>query len=153
MATCYGEDILNEYQKAHHEIGGIMETFSKQDDIELLPLFYAEATPGGTISETTSKKLLENLTKSLVDAMPLDGVMVVPHGAAVSEEYSDFDGMWLQHVREIVGKDIPIVGTIDPHCNLSERMANALDALVAYKTNPHVDQRQTGIEASKILLK
>nr|MBI1232290.1 microcystin degradation protein MlrC [Cytophagales bacterium] len=148
-----GQEIVDEYTKAHHEIGGIIAAFSKEDTIELVPLFYAEATPSGTISAATAQRLLENMTDALVNSMPLDGLMVVPHGAAVSESFPDFDGMWLQRVRQIVGKQVPIVGTIDPHCNLSEDMANAVNSLIAYKTNPHIDQRKTGEDAAKLLIR
>lgn len=149
----WGQEIVDEYTKAHHEIGGIIAAFSKEDNIELVPIFYAEATPSGTISATTAQRLLENLTDALVNSMPLDGLMVVPHGAAASETFPDFDGTWLQRVRQILGKKIPIVGTIDPHCNLSDDMANAVNSLIAYKTNPHIDQRQTGEEAANLLIR
>jgi microcystin degradation protein MlrC len=147
-----GHEIISEYRSAYHEIGGVVEVLSNQEDVELIPIFYAEATPGGKISTLASGKLLRKLEELLVKALPLDGLMVLPHGAAVSEDYPDFDGKWLSRVRSIVGEDIPIVGTIDPHCNLSDEMAGSVNALIAYKTNPHIDQRQTGMDASLILL-
>ncbi len=147
-----GNDIIIEYRNAYHEIGGVIEVFSNQENIDLIPIFYAEATPGGRISKMTSNKLLKTMEDLLVKALPLDGLMVLPHGAAVSDDYPDFDGKWLSMVRSLVGEDIPIVGTIDPHCNLSDEMARSVNALIAYKTNPHIDQRQTGIDASLILL-
>lgn len=147
-----GKEIVAEYRTAYHEIGGVVEVLSKQEDVDLIPILYAEATPGGKISTLASNKLLELLEEHLVKAGPLDGLMVLPHGAAVSEKYSDFDGKWLRMVRELMGQDKPIVGTIDPHCNLSVEMASSVNALIAYKTNPHIDQRKTGSDAALLLL-
>src|SRR5690606_30885650 len=79
------------------------------------------------------------------------GFLVAPHGAAVSEHCLDMDGCWLQALRDRVGPQVPIVGTIDPHANLSAMMVAATDALIAYKTNPHTDQRDVGREASLLL--
>jgi microcystin degradation protein MlrC len=46
---------------------------------------------------------------------------------------------------------MPIVGTIDLHANLSPAMVQATTALVAYRTNPHLDQKARGIEAARLL--
>jgi microcystin degradation protein MlrC len=51
----------------------------------------------------------------------------------------------------MVGLDCPIIGTIDPHVNLSPAMVAATDALIAYRTNPHIDQRQRGEEAARLM--
>jgi hypothetical protein len=59
-------------------------------------------------------------------------------------------GTGLQIARGIV-QAIPIIGTIDPHANLSPAMVAATDALIAYRTNPHVDQRDRGIEAARLM--
>jgi microcystin degradation protein MlrC len=147
----YGRDIIEEYRAAYHEIGGMVEVLSAEEDIELIPLFYAEATPGGIIGEEASNTLLKEVKRSLEDSLPLNGLMVVPHGAAVSQSFLDFDGHWLGMVRDILGKAVPIIGTIDPHCNLSNAMASTVDALIAYKTNPHIDQRAVG-KAAAILM-
>jgi microcystin degradation protein MlrC len=61
------------------------------------------------------------------------------------------DGFWLREVRSRVGPKIPIVGTLDLHANLSEAMVRATDALIAYRTNPHLDQRERGLEAARLM--
>src|SRR5206468_5144484 len=65
---------------------------------------------------------------------------LAPHGATVSEPYRDVDGHWLSELRRRVGPDVPIIGTLDAHANLSQAMVDAADALIAYRTNPHLDQ-------------
>jgi len=147
----YGQPIVEEYRNAYHEVGGIIEVLSQQDDITLVPLMYAEATPGGKIDAKTSQFLTEKMVEIVKKETNLDGLMVVPHGAGVSETHDDFDGYWLQLMREQF-EGIPIVGTMDPHGNLSALMVEMTDALVAYKTNPHVDQRDVGREAAWIMV-
>lgn len=146
-----GKDILHEYRDAFHEIGGMIEVL-EQEAIELVPVFYATATPGGIIGAETYQSLLTEMLTALQEVLPVDGCLVVPHGAAVSEDYPDMDGHWLSLLREIVGPSIPITGTLDPHANVSPAMIAATNALVAYKTNPHIDQRETGREAARLLV-
>jgi microcystin degradation protein MlrC len=146
-----GEDIRKEYEKAHHEIGGMIEVIDEAG-FELVPVMYAAATPGGTISSQAYRNLLDEMMDELGKILPVDGCLVVPHGAGVSESYPDMDGHWLSVLREKTGTRIPIVGTLDPHANVSQLMASSTVALVAYKTNPHIDQRRTGKQAAGILV-
>ena len=147
-----GADIRNEYHAAHHEIGGMIEVMD-QYDMELYPIMYAEATPGGIISSETYTTLVEDMFSELQKVLPIDGCLVVPHGAGVSEEFHDMDGHWLSLLRKLVGKNVPIVGTLDLHANVSPLMTSSTDALVSYKQNPHTDQRERGKEAAKLLVK
>jgi microcystin degradation protein MlrC len=83
----------------------------------------------------------------------LDGVLVAPHGATVAEHATDADGDWLTKVRCEVGATRPIIGTLDLHANVSAKMMLACDALLGYRTNPHLDQRARGIEAGELMLR
>lgn len=147
-----GEAIRKEYQDAYHELGGMIEVIDREG-MELVPVMYAEATPGGTISATTYNSLLIELIDELDKVLPVDGCLVVPHGAGVCESFADMDGHWLSVLRKKLGNDMPIIGTIDPHANVSRLMIASTNALVAYKTNPHVDQREAGKEAAGLMVK
>ena len=148
----FGNDIILEYKEAYHEIGGMIEVLDREG-IKLLPVMYAEATPGGIITSETYNDLLQKMMEELDRILPVDGCLVVPHGAAVSEAFTDMDGHWLSLLRGRIGKNIPVIGTIDPHANVSPLMVASTDGLVAYKTNPHVDQRQAGKEAAGMLIR
>lgn len=146
-----GESIRKEYQNAHNEIAGMLEVLDKER-IEAIPLLFASATPGGTISAETYNFILQETLEELKKVLPVDACLVIPHGAGVSEEFPDMDGHWLSKVREIVGDKIPIIGTLDLHANVSQLMVSSTNALVAYKQNPHVDMRQRGVESAKLLV-
>ena len=83
--------------------------------------------------------------------MPLDAVYICNHGAMITTEDRDPDGTIFAMVREIVGPDIPVVATLDLHGNVSDRMVQAVDIIIAYRTNPHVDMVERGQEAAAAL--
>ena len=145
-----GEAIHKLFAASHHEIGGFFEGLTKQS-IDPIPIFAARAIPSGVITAQTANALVEQILKELDDADHLDGLLIAAHGAAVAENHRDFDGHWLSRVRERFGSSRPIVCTLDLHANVSQRMIDACDATIAYRTNPHLDQRDRGIEAAKIL--
>ena len=90
-----------------------------------------------------STQLVDHLTGQLITLQP-DGIALSLHGAMVSEVDRDGDGWILEHVREAVGWDIPVVAELDLHANISSRMIEAADILVGYDTYPHIDMAERG---------
>jgi microcystin degradation protein MlrC len=147
-----GEPVRERLAGTHHEVGGFFEQLA-EDRIEAVPVFAARATPSGTIERKAAGSLVKMLLDAVRRAGPLDGWLVAPHGAAVAEGEPDFDGHWLTTLRQEVGTGVPVIGTLDLHANVSPRMVAATDALVAYRTNPHLDQRERGREAATLLVR
>ena len=144
-----GEDVRR-LAGSHHEVGGFFAGLA-QAGIESVPVFAARAIPSGPISADAFRELLAMLDAELDRAGKLDGLLVGPHGAAVCESEPDADGFWLTQMRSRFARPFPIIGTLDPHGNLSERMIEASDALIAYRTNPHLDQKQRGVDAATLM--
>lgn len=149
---CFGEPIRDAFADAHHEVGGFFAGL-QEAGATAVPLFAARALPSGTIEAETFSRLVKELLDSVEQALPLDGILVAPHGATVSEQIPDADGHWLAELRRRVGYETPIIGTLDAHANLSQQMVQACDALIAYRTNPHLDQRERGIEAAELMVR
>ena len=147
-----GPGAAAQFEGAHHEIGGFIEAL-RQAGAQAVPIFAAWAMPAGKITGDTHDQLLAMMFDALADAGPLDGLLVAPHGAAVSEREPDMDGHWLALLRSKVGPGMPMVCTLDPHTNLTPRMIEACDATVTYRTNPHLDQRQRGVEAAGLIVR
>lgn len=145
-----GEQVRRHFEAAHHEIGGFFEGLAAQG-IEAAPIFAARAIPFGVVTCEAFDRLRSMMFDALAKAGPLDGVLAAPHGATVSQIHRDADGHWLTELRRRLGAGKPLIATIDPHANLSPAMVAATDALIAYRTNPHVDQRQRGIEAATLM--
>ncbi len=150
---CYGEEIRTRFGQAPHEIGGFFEGLKAAPEIEVVPIFAARAYPYGRIIAADFLKLVGMLIDALKKAGPLDGLLVAPHGATVSEAAPDADGYWLNEVRKVVGPNLPIFGTLDPHVNLSPLMVASVTAFTAYRTNPHIDQKQRGLEAADLMIR
>lgn len=147
-----GEEIRERMANAPHEVGGFFEGLA-DSAIESVPIFLARAIPYGVIEATSFDSLVNSMLTELQRAGHLDGILAAPHGATVAKNHPDADGYWLGEVRKLIGPEIPIVATIDPHANLSNTMVEATTAIIAYSTNPHLDQRNTGRQAADLLAK
>ena len=145
-----GEKVREHFAHAHHEVRGFFDGLARAG-IDAAPIFAARALPFGTIERGGFERLVKLMLDELESTGPLDGLLVAPHGATVAEGYPDADGMWLTRVRRLVGPRMPIIGTLDPHGNLSPEIVAATDALTAYRTNPHIDQEQRGLEAAELM--
>ena len=146
-----GEAIRDAMADTEHEVGGFFAGLDDETDFEAVPIFAARALPYGTIAAGAFDELVDRLLDGVRNAGSLDGILAAPHGATVAENHPDADGWWLTRLRGVVGSDIPIIATLDPHGNLSPAMVAATDALVAYSTNPHLDQRATGHRAADLM--
>src|SRR5438128_1782793 len=145
-----GDELRRRLGDAHHEIGGFFQGLTEAK-LDAVPIFAARALPYGMVEAEAFAELLRRMPAALDRAGPLDGLLVAPHGATVSEQYPDADGHWLSRLRQRFGAGFPIIGTLDLHANLSPLMVESCDALIASRTNPHLDQRQRGIDAAKLM--
>ncbi|MBL9156424.1 MAG: M81 family metallopeptidase [Verrucomicrobiales bacterium] len=148
-----GEAIREVMAETPHEVGGFFTGLAEAEgEIEAVPLFLARALPYGRIDQADFEKLVEELLASVAGAGPLDGILAAPHGATVAHGHDDADGWWLGRLRELIGPDVILIASLDPHANLSPAMVAATDAIVAYRSNPHLDQRETGIRAARLMI-
>ncbi len=149
-----GRAMYDHYSGGHHEVSGFLEGLESAG-IDALPIFHAATTPSGRITRETCEELMQMMFDEVKAVGDVDGYLVAPHGANSGEgdEYRDLDGHWLSRLREAVGSEKPIICTIDPHANLSPRMVAACDATIAYRSNPHLDQKQRGLEAAALMVR
>ncbi len=146
----HGEDIRHKYRHAHHEIGGFFQGL-EEGDVEAVPVLFAHAAPWGAVDDETLDTLWAMAREGLEAAGALDAVLAANHGAGVNASRPDLDGWWFSRLRQVIG-NIPLIATIDPHANLTPAMVEACDALIAYRENPHLDQRQRGEEAARLMV-
>jgi len=82
----------------------------------------------------------------------IDGVLLVLHGAMASADEPDVEGALLAWLRTLPGADhVPVAVVLDLHANTTEAMARHADLHVAYRTNPHVDGRESAERAAHAL--
>ena len=123
--------------------------------VHLAPLSWGFANPAGPVTAEAFERLCAMLVGDLaaaLDAGPLDGVYLDLHGAMVADAFPDGEGEVLRRVRAIVGPDLPVVASLDPHANMTAEMVARADALVPFRTYPHVDMRQSGARAVRLLV-
>jgi len=144
------EDARAEHPKVMGEVVGF---YSKMDQLggwESVPILYT-MSGGGSVEHDFFEATVDMVQAGLAAAGPLDGVYICNHGAMVTTEEEDGDGVFFAAVREVVGSHVPIAITLDPHGNVSDLMVDSVDIFVAYRTDPHMDQVERGEEAAHLL--
>ncbi|MFO0879449.1 MAG: M81 family metallopeptidase [Gemmataceae bacterium] len=144
-----GEAMLAEWPAAHHEVGAFLSS-GEEFGYEPVPLIMAWATPSGPVKGEVFDEVTAAICEGLRRERP-DGLLLALHGAMVCTEHLDADGEVLARIRAEVGPEFPLAVTFDLHGNLSPRIAQLCDLAIAYRTNPHVDQRQRGHQAAGLL--
>jgi len=117
----------------------------------LVPLAWAAASPSAHVTENAYERIVGMILDDLKAAMPVDAVYLDLHGAMVTEHLDDGEGELLHRVRAIVGVRVPIVASLDLHANVTRRMQQSADLLIAYRTYPHVDMADTGERVARYL--
>jgi microcystin degradation protein MlrC len=82
---------------------------------------------------------------------PFDGVLLHLHGAMVTESHEDAEGELLARLRARLGPDMPIIATLDLHANVTHRMTENANALIAFRTYPHIDMHERALQAAELL--
>ncbi|MEK0081967.1 M81 family metallopeptidase [Benzoatithermus flavus] len=116
----------------------------------LVPLVWANACPSGPVTRDAFERLAAMMLEDLAAAGPIDALFLDLHGAMVTEHLPDGEGELLRRLRRIA-PDLPIVAALDLHANVSEAMVGLSDALVAYRTYPHIDLAATGAKCLPLL--
>lgn len=118
-----------------------------------VPILLAMAEPNGPIDHAFFQRLMTQWQAGLRAAGALDGVYCVMHGAGLTTEDHDPEGTILTMVRAIVGPNVPVVASYDLHANVAPADVETIDAFIGYRTNPHLDMRERGIESAQVLRK
>jgi microcystin degradation protein MlrC len=149
QSLTFGRALLHEWREAHHEVGGFLTAIKAEGD-EPVPIAMAWATPSGPVTDDVVDEVTHHMIVELRRQKP-DGLLLALHGAMVAESYPDGDGEVLSRLRGALGPDFPIVVTFDLHGNLSQKQIDNCHAAVAYRTCPHVDQKDCGLRAASLL--
>ena len=152
FSQTHASNLIKVWGEAHHEISGFIQG-ATQYDYTIYPTLMASAMPAGRVTDDVFDRLTEMLIQHLKAAPKHEGLLLALHGAMVVERYPDGDGEVLRRLRDAFGRDFPIVVTLDQHTNASEQMVAESTALVIYKTTPHIDQRQRGLQAAELMMR
>ncbi len=147
-----GKEIANRHKTSNSTLAGYFKA-AAQYEFDLVPLLFTFTGPTGTITKDAFDRITSEMLAMLKKGAPWDGVLLAQHGAAVSEEYADMDGEVARQVREVVGPRTPVVMTLDLHSNITHKQLGNTEAIVVYRTNPHLDPMERAVEAAGILVR
>ena len=147
-----GEAMQTQFTGVNIPVGGFIDA-AKRHGWQLWPSVWAGASPSSYVTRDAFERIATDLLQDLKQALSqgIDAVYLDLHGAAVAEHADDAEGELLARVRAIIGENMPLVASLDLHANVTQRMLATADALVAYRTYPHIDMAETGERAAELL--
>ena len=149
-AMAQGADVLRVMRKINVGLAGFVEAAEVQG-WQLTPTISCGASPSAHVTRDAYERIVKVLIEGIKAAGNLDAVYLDLHGAMVTEHFDDGEGEILRRVREVIGSDLPLVVSLDLHANVTPEMVEHADALIAYRTYPHVDMAETGRAAARHL--
>lgn len=148
----FGNEVIDRFQNVRTEFGGFIDAISQCDDMTLVPILAAEATPSGPVSDDAATHVQNSIISVLKDAPRVDAVLLSMHGAMVTETSQDGEGDLAEVIRSVIGPDIPIYTTLDLHANVTEKMARLIDVMIPYDLYPHTDKYERGYQTANLLV-
>lgn len=142
-----GKEILRHYSGTKTEVGGFIDTLSQYENVNIVPILCASAVPSGEITYNTYEVIERNMIEKL-KSQKLDGLLIALHGAMVVENIENPEEELLEQIKKTIGSNVPIAVTLDLHANNSKGLLQYTSLLFGFKTYPHVDMYERGIDAA-----
>jgi microcystin degradation protein MlrC len=147
----YGGEIVETFRGTGTCLGGMIDAAGRLG-VTLVPSVAAAASPAGLVTRDIYEHVKTRLLADLLAAGRVDGVLLDLHGAMVVEGFDDGEGDVIGAVRRAIGPGVPVAVTLDFHGNVTPAMVEGADLLHGYKTYPHVDMAERGVEATRRLV-
>ncbi len=144
-----GEDAIEFYAGTGTAIGGCLDVAAAAGARIDVPVA-ADGWPSGPVQDEAYEELAGRICAA-VSRGGFDGILLDLHGAMVTETHDDGEGELLRRIREIDGKS-PVAVSLDMHANVSPAMVSRVDILSGYQTYPHLDEKETGLRAARMLV-
>src|SRR5882724_5672887 len=145
-----GEAMVGTFKGTRNEIGGYIDAVAAHGWHPVYTVA-ANATPSGKLTKQCWETIRDMIVEAARKAGKLDGVCLSLHGAMVTETEDDAEGALLELLRGVVGPKVPIAATLDLHANATVRMAGNANALVSYRTYPHIDGYERAVQAAALV--
>ena len=120
-------------------------------NIHPYPIFFSRSIPGGPIEYNSYISIKNNFFDCLRVLLPLEGIMLIMHGAMYVSGIEDPEGEWIEELRKIVGKKTIISLSYDLHGQITDKIIKNINIFSAFKTAPHIDVELTYYRSAKML--
>jgi microcystin degradation protein MlrC len=131
-------------------IGGMLDA-AASIGAEAVPLVAANANPSGVIEAAAYASMRDEILGAIRAAGTLDAIALDLHGAGIAEGVDDVEADLVWSIRKLVGPGVKLVASFDLHGNLTQRMADGLEAGFGVHFYPHTDMYERGHEAVSIV--
>ena len=145
-----GEEVFSLRGATCEEAG--MLAILEGEGVEVVPLAAARTVSSGPSTDAAFAYLKDAILRPLRENLPVDGIALALHGSMTAVSEDDPEGDLIAAVRTLVGPHVPIVASLDMHANVTKKMVENADGLVAFTRYPHDDCKTTGERAARLLL-
>jgi len=150
-----GEALLATDPKGY--MGGFVQMAREFDGVELVgiesPLWPKTGTGSGWITHEAFERFVGRQIEELKAQGPFDGAYLALHGAMGVRGVPRPEAEIAKRVRAVLGPQVPIAGTFDPHGNEDEAFLRHADLAFAVKYFPHYDMHLQGQRAARMLVR
>lgn len=148
-----GDEVLS----AGTYMKGFVAAAREYKDIELIGLESPAGVFGGSSAswstENAFNHFMDRMLADLREAMPVDGVYLALHGAMAVRNIPRPEAEIARRFREVVGPDVPIVGSFDLHGNEDEEFLRWADMAFVTKRYPHYDAGIQGARSARSIIR
>ena len=149
-----GDEIL---ESPSTYIRGFVRAAEAYSDVELVGLSSPFGVFGGSSASWTTEETFDHFMNIMLDdlraAMPVDGVYLALHGAMAVRNIPRPEAEIAKRFREVVGPDVPIVGSFDLHGNEDAEFLRWADMAFVTKRYPHYDAGLQGERSLHLLVR
>ncbi len=110
----------------------------------------ANPNPSGIVTDDAFEQIAGMILEAADTKGPVDGALLHLHGAMVTKAHEDAEGELLARLRQKLGSRTPIIVTLDLHANVTRNMADNANALIAFRTYPHIDMHERAWQAAEL---
>ena len=152
-APYVGDEVLS----AGTYVRGFVAAAREYKEVELIGLESPAGVFGGSSAswstEDAFNHFLNIMLEDLREAMPVDGVYLALHGAMAVRNIPRPEAEIAKRFREVVGPDVPIVGSFDLHGNEDAEFLRWADMAFVTKRYPHYDAGIQGARSARSLVR
>lgn len=144
-----GPEVYRRFKGTGTGIGAFLDLAEAQG-MEIATPIAGNAAPSGPVSAVAYATMCD----AICDAVRrgCDACFLDLHGAMVTKNTGDGEGSLLARIRAMA-PDLPIAVSLDLHANITEEIVRNCTAVVGYKTYPHIDMYEAGMQAGRILVR
>ncbi len=147
-----GQEFYQSRVNTKSVVGGIIDV-ATENGVELFFSHNAGAQPSGIVTEEAYLDYIEKITNDLKKETGFDGIILDLHGAMVVEGIDDAESAVLTHVKNLTNHKIPIMIVLDYHANIGQTTIDNCEAVIVYKTYPHVDMYECGLDVTNLMIR